>query len=117
MELDMEPAKMIERILDPHHPLCRTEVIRVLEYMKKRMVEKDPKLLGLTQPHLLTWFAEYAGIALSLLNNDLYSRMEPDFIRLRLAKTVRLLECLPSECPHETGGPKAEGIGQKEGLN
>lgn len=35
MELDMEPAKMIERILDPHHPLCRTEVIRVLEYIKK----------------------------------------------------------------------------------
>lgn len=46
MELDMEPAKMIERILDPHHPLCRTEVFPGIGIYEKKDGRERPETSG-----------------------------------------------------------------------
>lgn len=57
----------LEKILDPAHPLCKEEVVWMLEFIKKKVAEADPKLADLSQPRLLQNFRYFAEIALMLI--------------------------------------------------
>lgn len=57
----------LAKILDPAHPLCREEVVWMLEYIKKKVAEEDPKITDLPQPRLLQNFRYFAEIALMLI--------------------------------------------------
>jgi hypothetical protein len=66
------PANMAERklemLLNKAHPLCKDDVIWILEYIKKNVAEEDPRLLELSQPRLLQNFRYFADIALMLIH-------------------------------------------------
>ncbi len=59
-------ANRIEQILDPSKPLCKEDVVWVLDYITKKVAEEDPVLLDLSQPRLLKknfhYFAEIARL-------------------------------------------------------
>ncbi len=59
--------RKLEQILNPAHPLCRDDVVWILEYIKKKVAEEDPELLDLSQPRLLQNFRYFAEIALMLI--------------------------------------------------
>lgn len=75
------PQRKLEQILSPHHPLCKEDVIWMLEYMKKKVAEEDPHLLGLSQPRLLQNFRCFAEIALQLIHHRPVCDHEMDGIR------------------------------------
>jgi len=58
----------LAQILRPDHPLVKTDIIWVLEYIKKRVAEEDPRLLELPQPRLLTNFRYFAEISMMLIH-------------------------------------------------
>ncbi|MDB5052578.1 MAG: hypothetical protein JWM44_628 [Bacilli bacterium] len=57
----------LEQISNPTHPLCREDVVWMLEWIKKKVAEKDPLLLDLSQPLLLQRFQAFAEVALMLI--------------------------------------------------
>ncbi|WP_248926506.1 hypothetical protein [Paenibacillus hamazuiensis] len=57
----------LNHIMDPATPLCRDEVVWILEYIKKKVAEEDPNLLSLPQPRLLQNFRYFAEVALMLI--------------------------------------------------
>ncbi|MCZ8511367.1 hypothetical protein O9H85_02720 [Paenibacillus filicis] len=57
----------LDKIMDPAHPLCKEEVVWMLEFIKKKVTEEDPKLMDLAQPRLLQNFRYFAEIALMLI--------------------------------------------------
>lgn len=57
----------LQQILEPDRPLCKEDVVWVLEYIKKKVTEEDPKLSDLSQPRLMQNFRYFAEIALMLI--------------------------------------------------
>ncbi|MDQ1913114.1 hypothetical protein RAC89_22220 [Paenibacillus sp. GD4] len=57
----------LQQILDPDRPLCKEDVVWVLEYIKKKVTEEDPKMTDLSQPRLMQNFRYFAEIALMLI--------------------------------------------------
>lgn len=84
-EPDMPPPHPtqthIDRILNPDYPLCRADVVWMLEYIKKKVADEDPALLDLTQPRLLQIFHYFAEAAMSLINRKHYCDQEADRLR------------------------------------
>ncbi|PWW06151.1 hypothetical protein DFQ01_10352 [Paenibacillus cellulosilyticus] len=60
-------AIRVSRLLDSSYPLTRDDVIWLLEYIKKKVADADPKLLDLSQPHLLKTFHSFAEASMSLI--------------------------------------------------
>lgn len=58
----------LDQIMDPTRPLCKEDVVWMLELIKKKVAEQDPKLLELSQPRLLENFRYFAEIALMLIH-------------------------------------------------
>jgi len=75
----------IEQILHPSHTLKRDDVIWVLDYIKKKVADKDPDLLTLPQPRLVENFQYYAEVAMILLHRNFFYDQEYD----RLKKYLR----------------------------
>ena len=61
------PEARLEHILHPSHPLCRDDIVWVLEYIKKKVTEGDPRLMDLPQPRLMQNFRYFADISLMLI--------------------------------------------------
>lgn len=72
----------LEQILHPNHPLCRDDVVWVLELIKKRVAEEDPALLDLPQPRLLKNFQYFAETAMMLIHRRPVYDQELDRIRI-----------------------------------
>mgnify|MGYP006955276180 FL=1 len=60
-------TERVNRLLDNSYPLCRDDVIWLLEYIKKKVADADPKLMDLSQPHLLKTFHSFAEASMSLI--------------------------------------------------
>ncbi|WP_051250903.1 hypothetical protein [Paenibacillus harenae] len=73
--------KRIHRILDPDHPLCREDVIWMLEFIKKKVADEDPAILDLSQPRLMQNFHFFAEAAMSLIHRRHYYDQEADRLR------------------------------------
>lgn len=60
--------RKLEQILNPAHPLCRDDVVWILEFIKKKVAEEDPGLKDLSQPRLMQNFRYFAEISLMLIH-------------------------------------------------
>jgi len=58
----------LDQILHPSYPLCKDDVIWILEFIKKKVAEEDPGLQGLAQPRLLKNFRYFAEVAMMLVH-------------------------------------------------
>jgi hypothetical protein len=87
-ELDRQK---ICRFLDPSHPLCRSDVIWVLDWIKKKVAADEPSLLGLSQPQLLKGFCRFAEAAMLLIHCQRFSYDETDRLRRLLAEAVHAI--------------------------
>lgn len=58
----------LARITGPDAVLRREDIIWTLEYVKKKVADKDPNLLELSQPRLLENFHAFADIAMLLIH-------------------------------------------------
>lgn len=76
--------KRLERIMDPHQTLTREDIVWVLEWIKKKVADEDPALLGLSQPRLLANFHFFAETAMLLIHRRSNNAAEVDRIRLWL---------------------------------
>lgn len=71
----------LQQILHPDHTLKRDDVVWVLDYIKKKVADKDPKLLTLPQPRLLENFHCFAEVAMKLIHH--HSFYDQEFERLK----------------------------------
>lgn len=63
------PAQQkLEQLLDPARPLCKEDVVWILEFIKKKVAEEDPGLKDLSQPRLMQNFRYFAEISLMLIH-------------------------------------------------
>ncbi|MEF3303921.1 hypothetical protein [Paenibacillus sp. GYB003] len=90
------PERRLETILHPNHPLCKDDVVWVLEYVKKKVAEQDPRLLDLPQPRLLKNFQHFAEAATMLIHRR-PSGNEADRLRTSLLEAAYGL--LPESAP------------------
>lgn len=78
----VDPArKRLESIMDPHQTLTREDIVWVLEWIKKKVADEDPALLGLSQPRLLTNFHFFAETAMLLIHRRSNYAAEVDRLR------------------------------------
>lgn len=71
----------IDRMLSPDHPLCREDVVWMLEYIKKKVADGDPRLRDLSQPRLLKNFHYFAEASMLLIRRKHYSEQEATRLR------------------------------------
>ncbi|XEC96930.1 hypothetical protein AB6A23_10545 [Paenibacillus tarimensis] len=85
-----DPAEQrILRMLDSSYPLCKTDVIWILEWIKKKVACDDPNILGLSQPRLLRSFHCFADAAMYIINERTQGRQEAERLRAVLSEAVR----------------------------
>ncbi|CAM3652860.1 Dehydrogenase [Marinicrinis lubricantis] len=78
----------LNRIFDPYSALCKEDVLWILDYVKKRVADEDPKLLALSQPRLLKNFHYFAEIAMMLIHQRSVFDQELDRIKLWLQEAL-----------------------------
>ncbi|WP_127587609.1 hypothetical protein [Paenibacillus koleovorans] len=78
----------LARILSPDHPLCKEDVVWVLEFIKKKVADGDPRLLDLAQPRLLQNFQHFADASLMLLQRRPCCGQEADRFRISLREAA-----------------------------
>ncbi|NBD26382.1 hypothetical protein [Paenibacillus glycinis] len=78
----------VERINDPDYPLSREDVIWTLAFVKKKMADEAPDLIGLPQPLLLRKFQSFAEASLLLLKQRSGCGPEADRLRACLQEII-----------------------------
>ncbi|MFC5652165.1 hypothetical protein ACFPYJ_24215 [Paenibacillus solisilvae] len=87
--LEPQPTNIrMARILNPDYPLCRDDVVWVLEYMKKKVADEAPELLSLPQPLLLKKFQCFAEASMILIKQRRGLGQEPDRLRSCLKEVL-----------------------------
>ncbi|CAM4255145.1 hypothetical protein L1N82_01050 [Paenibacillus tarimensis] len=81
--------KRLQQILNPDHPLCKEDVIWMLDYIKKKVADGDPVLSDLPQPQLLKTFSYFAEAAMLLIHRRPGSEQEINRLRSQLTESVR----------------------------
>lgn len=71
----------MEKILNPYHSLSKTDVVWILESIKKKVAEEDPSLLALSQPRLLQNFRYFAEISMMLIHQKSFFDQEADRLK------------------------------------
>lgn len=81
-------SSKLEQLLDPHHPMCKDDVIWLLEYIKKKVAEEDPELLDLSQPRLLQHFRYFAEVAMLLIHKQPVYDQDADRLKQWVAEAA-----------------------------
>jgi hypothetical protein len=81
--IKLDPENKLERLLHPAHPLCKEDVLWVLEFINKKVAEQDSGLLSLSQPRLLHNFRYFAEVAMMMLHRK-HGLMYQESDRLKL---------------------------------
>lgn len=76
----------IDTILHPDYPLCRDDVVWMLEYIKKKVADEAPELLSLPQPRLLRNFQCFAEASMILIKQRSGCSHEADRLRRCLSE-------------------------------
>ena len=91
----MQPApfanqaeQRLERILSQNHTLCKEDVIWVLDFVKKKIAEHDPRLTDLSQPRLLKNFHYFAEVAMFIIHRRPSCGEETERLRTWLAEAT-----------------------------
>lgn len=87
-ESELEQQKL-RRYLEPGYPLCRSEVIWILDWIKKKAAASEPSMLGVPQPQLLRGFSRFAEAAMLIIHNQRFSYEESDRLQRLLADAVQ----------------------------
>ncbi|WP_188892949.1 hypothetical protein [Paenibacillus radicis (ex Gao et al. 2016)] len=98
----------LSRILHPDHPLCREDVVWMLEYIKKKVADEDPALTELSQPRLLKNFHCFAEAAMSLVHRRHCSAQEAGRLRAWLIEAAYGLTTPGTNEPHRKGKANAD---------
>jgi hypothetical protein len=77
----------LEQISHPCHPLCREDVIWMLELIKKKVVEQDPSIMDLDQPQLIQHFHAFAELAMKLIHRRPASYPEAEHLKAWIYKS------------------------------
>jgi hypothetical protein len=106
--------RKIEQILDHAHLLCRDDMIWILEYIKKKVAERSPQLLELSQPRLLQNFHHFAEISLMLIHRRGGFDQEADQLKAWISEAISCLQSPPSPSDldlqsHPTADPPTPG--------
>lgn len=80
--------KRISTIMDPSHPLCRDDVVWMLEYIKKKVADNDPALRDLAQPRLIQNFHFFAEAAMTIIHRRPYAELEAERMRYWLREAA-----------------------------
>jgi hypothetical protein len=84
-----EPARdKLERLLNPHHSLCKDDVVWLLEYIKKKVTEEDPDLQELPQPRLMQNFRYFAEVSLLLIRKRHVGDQDAERLRQWIAEAA-----------------------------
>ncbi|UJF35234.1 hypothetical protein [Paenibacillus hexagrammi] len=78
----------LEQILHPSHPLCRDDVVWILEFIKKKVAEEDPQLQDLSQPRLMRNFRYFAEVAMMLIHRRNGFDQEADRLKMWLREAA-----------------------------
>ncbi|CAH1206997.1 hypothetical protein PAECIP111893_02668 [Paenibacillus plantiphilus] len=78
----------INKILHPDYPLCRDDVVWMLEYIKKKVADEAPELLSLPQPRLLRNFQSFAEASMILIKQRSGCSHEADRLRACLSEAM-----------------------------
>jgi hypothetical protein len=72
---------MLNKLMDPSHVLCKSDILWVLDYIKQKVAEEDPALQSLHQPRLLQNFHFFAEVAMLMLHKQYQHGHEQDQIK------------------------------------
>ncbi|MCZ8520262.1 MULTISPECIES: hypothetical protein [Paenibacillus] len=86
----------VQQILDPSTPLCKDDIVWMLEYIKKKVAEEDPNLMDLPQPRLMQNFRYFAEIALMVIQRRNGFDQEADRLKAWVSEAAYGL-CPPEE--------------------
>lgn len=81
-------TQRLNRIFDSNHSLCKEDIIYILEFIKKRVADEDPRLMDLSQPRLLKNFHYFAEVAMLLIHRRTGYDQEIDRLRQQLLEAV-----------------------------
>ncbi len=84
--LNQNASPRLEKILSPQHILCKEDIIWVLDYIKNKVVEEDPRLLALPQPRLMTNFLNFAEAAMLIIHRRQVFDQESDRLKAWIAE-------------------------------
>jgi hypothetical protein len=98
----------LEQIFDRDYPLCKEDVVWLLELIKKKVAEEDPHMQDLTQPRLLRSYHYFAEVAMMLVHRRHVFDQEADRLRGWLVEAAAGIIELPSSAqrmPRVQGAP------------
>jgi len=78
----------LEQILHPSYVLCKEDVVWILEFIKKKVAEEDPRMQGLAQPRLLKNFRYFAEVSLMLIHRRNGFDQEADRLKMWLREAA-----------------------------
>lgn len=78
----------LQQILHPNHTLKRDDVLWVLDYIKKKVADKDPIFMTLPQPRLIENFHYFAEVAMIMLHRNVFYDQEYDRLKNYLREAL-----------------------------
>lgn len=85
----------LEQMFMPDYPLCKEDVVWILDLIKKKVAEEDPLLLDLSQPRLLKSYHYFAEVAMMFVHRRHFFDQEADRLRSWLLEAARDIIDLP----------------------
>lgn len=84
----------LSQLLHPANPLCRSDVIWTLEWLKKKATGLDASMLDSSQPPLLSTFRCFAEASLLILRGKPSCQQELARLRQLLTEAVHGMQLL-----------------------
>nr|WP_052487208.1 hypothetical protein [Paenibacillus sp. VKM B-2647] len=85
----------LEQLFRPDYPLCKEDVVWLLDLIKKKVAEEDPALLDLPQPRLLRSYHYFAEVAMMLVHRRHVFDQEEGRLRSWLLEAAEAVIDLP----------------------
>lgn len=90
-------ALRYERIFHPDHVLCKEDIVWILDFIKKKVADEDPQIMGLSQPRLIKNFQFFAEVAMLLIRQRSSCGHEYDQLRSWLEEASYGISPSPSK--------------------